>query len=209
MKSIKSLLLITTLLLASFVPSQAQTLKVVTSLSNLAYLNIPDPSTPYVAVLDIATGKGGLFKWDATNTLSTNWALIKTIYTNQDGTALTGRYVRVPMVAPPGGAVGQTITITNQVVADALVVRLTTASAQTNTATPLISTTATALTDGQEIELWGTDNTALIVVQDEGTLTGSKLQLGAATRSLGKGDVLRLRYNSTDAYWYETGFVNN
>jgi hypothetical protein len=208
MKLFKSILAVTMLCLA-FVPSEAQTIKAVSSLANLVSLNSPDPSVQYIAVLDVVASKGGLFQWVPTSSASTNYSVIQTGFTNQDGTRLPGRYIRVTSDAPPGGAVGQTITITNQIVPDALVVRLTSAAAQTNSSTPTITVSATTVTDGQAIELWGTDDTHIITVQDEGTLTGSKLQLGSTIRSLGKGDVLRLRYNSTDGYWYETGFVNN
>lgn len=69
--------------------------------------------------------------------------------------------------------------------------------------TPHIATT-TALS-GQSITLMGGANPVTFV--DEGTLTGSLLELGANSRALGAGDILKLRYYG--GKWYEEGFVNN
>ena len=73
----------------------------------------------------------------------------------------------------------------------------------TSTATPFISTT-TAIS-GQVITLMGGAN--VLTLTDEGGLTGSLMELGSATRALGAGDILKLRYYS--GKWYEEGFVNN
>lgn len=73
----------------------------------------------------------------------------------------------------------------------------------TLTSTPHIATTTAV--SGQSITLMGGAN--VVTFQDEGTLTGSLLELGAATRALGAGDILKLRYYS--GKWYEEGFVNN
>ena len=48
---------------------------------------------------------------------------------------------------------------------------------------------------------------ASVIFQDNGTLTGSALELGAATRSLGVGDILMLIFR--DGSWWEMGFHNN
>ena len=73
----------------------------------------------------------------------------------------------------------------------------------TSTATPFLSTT-TAIS-GQSITLMGGSN--VLTLQDNGTLSGSLLELGDTTRALGAGDILRLRYYG--GKWYEEGFVNN
>ena len=51
--------------------------------------------------------------------------------------------------------------------------------------------------------------TDAVVFQDEGTLTGSQLQLGAATRSISKYDTLTLIYDATDHFWREIAYGNN
>jgi hypothetical protein len=73
----------------------------------------------------------------------------------------------------------------------------------TSTATPFISTT-TAIS-GQVITLMGGSN--VLTLDDEGSTTGTLLELGDTSRALGAGDILRLRYYS--GKWYEEGFVNN
>ena len=73
----------------------------------------------------------------------------------------------------------------------------------TSTATPAIST-LTAVS-GQELLIMGGAN--VVTFQDNGTLSGSLLELGNTTRALGAGDILKLIYYS--GKWYEIGFVNN
>ena len=60
--------------------------------------------------------------------------------------------------------------------------------------------------DGQELLVQGTDDTDTVTLQDNGSLAGSKLRLGAANRVLGQGDSIRLSWDSTDGFWYETSF---
>lgn len=68
---------------------------------------------------------------------------------------------------------------------------------------PAISTvTATA---GQIVIIQSSTNT--LTFQDDGTLSGSALELGAATRALGVGDILVLIYRASK--WWEMGFYNN
>lgn len=71
------------------------------------------------------------------------------------------------------------------------------------TSTPHIATTTAV--SGQSLTIMGGTN--VVTFTDEGTLTGSLLELGAATRALGAGDILKLRYYS--GKWYEEAFVNN
>lgn len=47
-----------------------------------------------------------------------------------------------------------------------------------------------------------------ITIQDQGTLPGSNLRLGASTRALGTRDNIRLIYNATIGDWVEEAFVN-
>lgn len=70
-----------------------------------------------------------------------------------------------------------------------------------------LPTLSNGTANGQEVEIFGTDDTNTVTIQDEGTLPGSKLRLGSATRALGKGDSLRLSWDSTDSVWYECGFT--
>lgn len=69
--------------------------------------------------------------------------------------------------------------------------------------TPTIATTTAV--SGQSITLFGGTNA--VTFTDEGSLTGSLLELGSTTRALGAGDMLKLRYYG--GKWYEEGFVNN
>ena len=73
----------------------------------------------------------------------------------------------------------------------------------TMASTPTISTQAAV--NGQSLIITGGANTVDFV--DEGTLTGSLLELGASSRTLNTGDILELIYYS--GKWYEVGFTNN
>jgi hypothetical protein len=77
----------------------------------------------------------------------------------------------------------------------------------TLTAVPTI--TVPALQDGQQLMIVGTDDTNTVTFQNESSLAGSKMKLGAATRALGAGDVLSLVWDEDMDTWLETGFVNN
>lgn len=73
----------------------------------------------------------------------------------------------------------------------------------TMASTPHISTQAAS--NGQELILTGGTNTVDFV--DEGTLTGSLMELGSSSRTLNTGDMLHLIYYS--GKWYEVSFINN
>lgn len=75
----------------------------------------------------------------------------------------------------------------------------------TLTATPTITN---PVADGQHLIIQGNDNANTVTFQDEASLAGTKLKLGAATRALGKGDTLQLVFDLADGFWYELGFVN-
>lgn len=61
--------------------------------------------------------------------------------------------------------------------------------------------------NGQIIELLNV-SAQNIVLQDNGTLAGSTLRLGAATRTLGQRDSIALRYSTDLAAWVERFFSN-
>lgn len=63
--------------------------------------------------------------------------------------------------------------------------------------------------DGQIIYIQGTSDSNTVALQDQGTLASSNLQLGAASRTLGAGDILVLMFDTTDSVWYEVSFANN
>ena len=73
----------------------------------------------------------------------------------------------------------------------------------TMASTPTISIHAAV--NGQEIIITGGSNAVDFV--DEGTLTGSLLELGSSSRTLSTGDILELIYYS--GKWYEVGFTDN
>lgn len=69
--------------------------------------------------------------------------------------------------------------------------------------TPHISTSAAY--SGQEITLFGGANP--VTFFDEGSLTGSLMELDSSSRAISTGDTLRLMYYG--GKWYETGFTDN
>lgn len=101
----------------------------------------------------------------------------------------------------------QTLAAGSAIVANATRLRVAgSGGAVTITATPTI---ADGANDGQIIYLFGTSDANSVTVQDNGTLVGSNLELGAATRLLGNGDILVLMFDSTNSLWYEVSFANN
>ena len=78
-------------------------------------------------------------------------------------------------------------------------------------ATPTVATTTavsgpTALAGGTLLILTSTSATGGLIFQDEGTLTGSLLQLGAATRTVDQHNTLVLIFDSVAGYWKEIAF---
>ena len=73
----------------------------------------------------------------------------------------------------------------------------------TMTSTPTISTTTAV--SGQELVITGGTNP--VTFTDNGTLSGSLLELSAATRAVGTGSMLVLRYYG--GKWYEVSFAAN
>lgn len=74
----------------------------------------------------------------------------------------------------------------------------------TLTSTPTI----TAGQDGQVLWIYN-GSTQNVVFQRESALAGSKLRLGAASRTLGQYDTLCLFYDGTNGYWCEMSYVDN
>jgi len=79
---------------------------------------------------------------------------------------------------------------------------------------PNISTTttfggATAVPNGTLLVLTSTSSASGVMFQDKDTLTGSALQLGAATRTVSADKVLVLIFNSTTGFWDEVAYGNN
>lgn len=68
---------------------------------------------------------------------------------------------------------------------------------------PTVSTAAAQTGDIYIIQ----STTATITLQDDGTLAGSALELGASTRALGVGDMIGLIYRA--GKWWEMFFANN
>ncbi len=87
------------------------------------------------------------------------------------------------------------------------------AASVTLTSTPSISTSTIVggtniLTSGTYLVLSSTA-AAGVIFQDDGTLSGSKLQLGAATREVKIYKTLVLIYDAADGFWREISYGNN
>lgn len=110
-----------------------------------------------------------------------------------------GRSVEAPDTAQAITAVGNTIAIdttTHQITADA---------SYTLTSTPTLADGE----DGQRVLIINVDAGAdVVTIQDQGTLAGSNLRLGATTRALGPRDSIMLLYSSTIGDWVEITFSN-
>ena len=72
------------------------------------------------------------------------------------------------------------------------------------TSTPTITPGAI---DGQLCLVQGTHDTNTVQLQDDGSLAGSKLRLGAANRTLGAGDSVLLSWDATLGMWCEISFT--
>ncbi len=82
------------------------------------------------------------------------------------------------------------------------------------TSTPNISTTTVVggsveIPSGTFLVISSTAATNSVTFQDAGTLTGSQLQLGAATRAVSQYKTLTLIYDATDHFWREIAYGNN
>lgn len=100
----------------------------------------------------------------------------------------------------------QTLSAGNAIAALATKVRVAgNGGAITLTSTPTIA----AGLDGDIVMILGTSVANTITVQDNATLAGSNLKLGATTRLIGSGDILVLCYDTTSGFWHEVSFANN
>ena len=84
-------------------------------------------------------------------------------------------------------------------------VQLSPAASYTLTSTPTI----TAGTDGQELTIGGSVNSDSVTLQDGGTLSASKLRLGATTRVIGVYSRLRLQWDDSEEEWVELSYAEN
>lgn len=75
------------------------------------------------------------------------------------------------------------------------------------TAVPSISTIN--VMDGEFLMLYSTSTSNPVVVQDNGTLSGSLLELGAATRTITQLKRLFLQFDATLGKWVEVAYGNN
>lgn len=75
------------------------------------------------------------------------------------------------------------------------------------TATPSISTTS--IKDGTFLVLASTSTTSPVVLQDNGSLSGSQLELGAASRTISGNATLTLIFDLTLSKWKEIAFSAN
>lgn len=176
-------------------------IKTVNTLAQLK-LVAPDARNPYCYVFgwtSAGDGGGGMYRWAASSSLTTNYSILASSLNS------AGQWIRVVSVASPAT---QTLAASTAIKAESDVVKVAgTGGATTLTVNPAIA--ANGLIDGQPLVLIGTSDTDTVVLTDEGGDAGIKLQLGSATRTLGAGDRLILRYNAADTSWYEEGFVNN
>lgn len=205
MKKILSLLTILVAFTAStaFGAVGTGSIKTVPSLADLKLVT-PSTTTPFVYVLGLSTagdGFSGLYTWNASSSLTTNYAVVASTI----GSASAGQWVRSPGSKQ---ARVQTLVAATAVQPESRKIKVAgTSGATTLTSTPQVSTANAK--DGDIITIQGTSDTDTVVFTDEGGATGSKLQLGGATRTLGVGDTLTLTYDSTTGYWYEVSFTNN
>lgn len=208
MKNLTKIIGLVMMMLALAVPqiraADVGNLKIAGTVADMKLLN-PDPQNPYCLALGWVTandGGGGLYK-ATTSAVATNYgAIVSTRNTAR-------QWIRVPGVAsgtmPPRT---QSVGAASNIVAEAQSVKVVgVGGASTNTATPVITTTG--IVDGQELRVIGTDDTNTVILGDNGSVAGSKLELGASARTLGVGDILTLKYNAATTSWYEVSFVNN
>ena len=98
----------------------------------------------------------------------------------------------------------QAITAATNTIASNGYMRLTANASYTMTSTPTI---ANGL-DGEIVILVNADTVDTITLQDQGTLAGSNLRLGAATRALGPRDSIILIYDAVVGDWVELAYSN-
>ncbi len=189
----------------------------------------------FVAGCEVAVDVNGNFLPTVTNaqTLGTSslaWSNIYSVSRTNSGSEATGTIGATNSTGQGGtAATSDTITgllifgkvaITGIVASTTIPVNssfetlMSTANTTVNiTATPSIATTtvvggSTGLTSGTFLILSST-GTSGVIFTDEGTLTGTRLQLGAATRTVTQYKVLTLIFDAVNSMWIEKSFGNN
>ncbi len=94
---------------------------------------------------------------------------------------------------------------TNVVASSSYETVVSTGGVVTLTSTPNIA----AGVSGQWLVISSTATGMGVTFQDEGTLTGSKLQLGAASRAITQYKTLTLIYDAADGFWREISYGSN
>jgi len=111
----------------------------------------------------------------------------------------TGKF-RVPQIWVARAA--QNITAASQALSVEGYLAITANASYTLTSVPTIA----AADDGQIMIIVNVDTVDTITLQDQGTLAGSNLRLGATTRALGPRDSIMLIYDSVVADWVELNY---
>lgn len=125
-------------------------------------------------------------------------------------TTATGKLVGTRTTIGGAGTAGAGVFGSSTVIPTSLftvIVASPNATAVLMTGTPTISTITA--TDGQFLVLKGTSAVSTFTLQDNGTLVGSLVELGAATRVISNLKVLTLMFDSTAGVWLETAYGNN
>jgi len=82
----------------------------------------------------------------------------------------------------------------------------------TLTSSPSIKTTypsGRAVKSGSRLTLRGSSDANAVVLQDHDSVSGTKLDLGASTRSLGNKDVITLMYDAAVDRWLELLYITH
>jgi hypothetical protein len=203
----KKLILTVALLMAGLSAANAQFVDRVAYVSKASDLELLRPAgsttNTYALILGwTAPGDGGMqmYRWTPSSSASTNYG---TIASRLD---TTGQWIRTPANFGGSAPRTQTLAAASNIVAEASCVRVVgSGGSATLSSTPMIADGD----DGEELTIEGTHDTNTIVLSDAGTVANSNLALGSTTRTLGAGDILKLKFNSTLSTWQEVSFVNN
>lgn len=125
-----------------------------------------------------------------------------------------GAFVFTPGQAGTGGDSTHGLYKSSTVVVTSIYMTLiSSGGAIVNTATPSISTSTilggvtTEFKCGTDLIVTSTDAVNTVTLQSGGTLTGSQLRLGSATRIIAKYDILELIYDCLNHAWVENGYT--
>lgn len=141
---------------------------------------------------------GGAF--NGTVGVSTPSSVVATTLSTSGNRTEAGRLIQTPSTI-------QSLLAASAISADAAKIRVVgNGAARTLTSTPTISA---GTADGQRLLIKGTSASLTITLQDEGTLPGSTLELGAATRVLGLHSQIELSWDATLVCWEEISYSAN